>query len=383
LKCVRLKNKGGQGEVIQRLRPRASANPVLPLLHLEQLKGAKTPKLNKAERRRKKPEKEENMQSNQTYVGIDVSKSTLDVCILKDAPIFFSVPNGEDGIQTLIEKLKREDIRTIVVEPSGGYEKKVVYALLEKSMPVALVNPRKVRQFARALSIAAKTDRIDAQVLAEFGRKLNPQTFKLYGKGQEKLKELFRRREQVVRMLSNEKKRFRQTNNLLVRERIKRHIKFLEEEKGQLEREMDKVIQDESDFVRIAQVIKSVKGLGKITVFCLLSELPELGKVDSNSLSALVGVAPFNNDSGNRRGKRQIWGGRSIVREKLFIAMRCTIKHNNYFKNFFQSLIRRGKPFKVAIIACIRKLIVILNSLVRKGVMWDESVALRSAGVDV
>jgi len=320
----------------------------------------------------------------EVYAGIDVSKNTLDVCILKDTtPTFLSVSNDKTGIQALIRKLRKENLKVIVIEPSGGYEKQVVYALLQESMSVALVNPRKIRQFARALSIAAKTDRIDARVLAEFGKRLNPEIFKLHSKEQEELKELFRRREQVVRMISDEKKRYKQISNSLLKKKIKEHIKYLEEEKKQLEKEIENIIRSKEELKGISEIIKSIKGFGVVTAFCLLSELPELGNIDDRKLCALVGVAPFNNDSGNKKGKRQIWGGRSIIREKLFMAMKCAVKHNGYFKHLFNSLIARGKPFKVAIIACIRKLLVILNTLVGKGVMWDESIALRNAGVDI
>jgi transposase len=301
--------------------------------------------------------------TSQVYVGIDVSKDTLDVAMLVKKPIEQFV-NSKKGIAKLVRHMKQCKPKLIVVEATGGYEECVVLALFEAGLPVALVSPQRVRQYARAKGRLAKTDQLDAQILADFGKNIQPRLF--VGKSEEhkRLSALVSRRKQLNDMLQAEKNRLR-TSSLEVKHSLKRVIACLKAEMEELEEEIHQFLQAPEEFGEQEKLLRTAKSIGRVTAATLLADLPELGTLDRKQIAALVGVAPMNKDSGKKRGYRKTKGGRPEVRRALYMATLTGIRYNPVLKPQYDQLVKRGKEKKVAITACMRKMLTILNAMMR------------------
>jgi transposase len=306
-------------------------------------------------------------------VGIDVAKATLDVWVTGEAG-GWTVRNDEVGLAELTQQLQSRPVRLVVLEATGGYEYAAVVALSVAGMAVAVVNPRQARDFARATGQLAKTDRIDAQVLARFGRAIEPEARPLPSEETRELDHLVTRRRQVRDMLQAEKNR-RDLARGTVKGQIEAHIVWLEDQFATVEQELRTRIEASPLWCAKEDLLRSVPGVGPTVAFTLLAELPELGTLTGREISALVGVAPFARDSGTLRGKRVIWGGRASVRTSLYMAAVSASCHNPPLKAFYQRLLAAGKAKKLALIACLRKLLVILNAMVASGSPWDPNFA--------
>jgi transposase len=309
------------------------------------------------------------------YVGIDVSKATLDVAIF---PLgrHFVVSNDEVGIDELLGGL--EDLRPILVvlEASGGYERPVAAAIAASGIAVAVVNPRQTRDFARATGKLAKTDALDAKALARFAQAVRPEPRTLLEEEAREFQAILARRRQLIQMMTAEKNRLGGATSKAVARRIEAHLRWLEKELGRTERDLDEAIEGSPAFKENEALLRSVPGVGPVLCRTLMAELPELGSLPPKELSALVGVAPLNRDSGTLRGKRTVWGGRARVREALYMGALVASRYNPHIREFYERLVAAGKPKKVALVACMRKLLVILNALLRDRTPWRYPHAL-------
>ena len=304
------------------------------------------------------------------FVGIDVSKARLDVHpSLADQVSAYG--NDEEGIAQLLQALSSTSPRLIVLEATGGLERALVAALLAATLPVAVVNPRQVRDFAKASGRLAKTDRIDAQVLAHFARAIEPVQRALPDEAVQAFADQLTRRRQLVEMLAMEKTRLKQAPNKWVRQDIKKHIEWLENRLRASEDGLRRAVEDSPAWQAKRDLLGEVKGIGEVTVLTLIGALPELGRLDRKQIAALVGVAPFNRDSGTLRGKRTVWGGRAVVRQVLYMATLAAVRHNPVLKAFYVRLRGNGKVAKVALVACMRKLLTILNAMMRDRKPFD------------
>jgi transposase len=308
-----------------------------------------------------------------SVIGIDVGKEKLDVGVVdeKRGRVW---ANDEPGRTELSGWIVEQKASLVVVEASGGYEAAIVSELVSRGQAVALVNPTRVRAFARAEGILAKTDKIDAQVIARFGATMNPQANVRREQAQVELNQLVTRRRQLVLMLTAEKNRH-QTASPVIQAHIVSHITWLQTEIEALEQQISQAIAANPEWAETAQRVDSVPGIGFITAATLVADLPELGQLNRQKIAALVGVAPFNHDSGKQRGKRRIFGGRSSVRSVLYMATLSAIRHNPVIKAFYQRLGAKGKLKKVALTACMRKLLVILNTMVKTGQDWNPAIS--------
>lgn len=257
----------------------------------------------------------------------------------------------------------------VVVEATGGYQAALVASLALAKLPTAVVNPRQVRDFAKATGQLAKTDAIDADVLAHFGEALRPEPKRLLDEQTLALEALITRRRQVVEMITAEKNRLPQSHKSL-RAGIKSHINFLQRELQDIHRDLDGMLRQSPLWREQEDLLRTAKGVGRMTVATLFAELPELGKLDRKEIAALVGVAPMNRDSGAYRGKRRIWGGRASVRAALYMAALVATRHNPTIRAFYERLCAAGKPKKLALTACMRKLLTILNAMARTNTAW-------------
>lgn len=318
------------------------------------------------------------MENFDTFVGIDVSKKRWDVHLLPAAKSF-SLPADASGLKRLCEALAPVGCCLVVVEASGGFERRLAAELLEVGHHVARVNPRLVRDFARSLGRLAKTDKIDAQVLALFGQRMCPSPMEKKPENQEKLEELIARRRQLVQMQSTEKTRLHQVGKGTVRKSIGHMLDELRDEIDQIDAEIAELVEEHDDLNQRAAQLVSVPGIGKVVSRVLLAELPELGQLNRQEIAALAGLAPFNRDSGQFRGKRSIWGGRAGVRSALYMAAVTARRCNPVIRRFADRLAEKGKPFKVLITACMRKLLVILNTLLREGTTWNPQQLLATS----
>ena len=306
-------------------------------------------------------------------IGIDVGKEKLDVAITTEKEVRVW-SNDEAGRAELVEWVVAQEVSLVVVEASGGYEAAVVSELVERGQEVALVNPTRVRAFARAEGILAKTDKIDARVIARFGATMKPKVRARREKGQVQLNEQVTRRRQLVLILTAEKNRLH-TASAAMQAHITSHITWLQAEIEALEQQISQAIKANPAWAETAQRIESVPGIGFVTAATLVADLPELGHLNRQKIAALVGVAPFNHDSGKHRGKRRIFGGRTSVRSVLFMATLSATRHNPVIKAFYQRLLDKGKLKKVALTACMRKLLVIINTMVKFGQDWNPSIS--------
>ena len=304
------------------------------------------------------------------WVGVDVSKAWLDVAVT-DSTEVVRVRNDESGIRGLCLELQRNRPECILMEATGGYEQSLVRLLREHGLPVVVANPRQVHSFARAKGKLAKTDRIDAQTLASFGALFKPQPRQFKNESEAELSAMVRRRLQVVELLTMEKNRRRLTSSQVVRQSLDRTIASLKLELGELDKAIDELIASSEVMQARAKLYRSVPGIGPRITAVMLSELPELGLVNGKEIASLVGVAPFNCDSGLWRGKRSIWGGRRHVRNALYMGGLVATTHNPVLKRLYKRLLEAGKPKKVAIVACMRKLLTIINAMTAANTPWN------------
>ena len=306
---------------------------------------------------------EEEQMATSSHVGIDVSKDRLDVAVLGERQET-QVENSREGIARLVEQMQDLQPELIVVEATGGYQRSVVDALFHAGLCVAVVNPARVRQFAKACGLLAKTDKLDAQMLAVFGQRVQPKLYTGKSEAEKQLSALLVRRKQVEEMLKAEQNRLRTVFPSL-RSSLERMIAVLKEEKKRLDEEIRGLMNDQKAWQEQMEILESAPGVGPVTTATLLAELPELGKMDRKKIAALVGVAPMNYDSGKKRGYRKTKGGRGEVRSVLYMSTLVATRYNPVIQTQYQQLLKRGKLKKVALTACMRKFLTILNAMMR------------------
>ena len=309
------------------------------------------------------------MNASAKYVGIDVSKEQLDIAV-RPTGERWEVENDEAGIAQLVERLCSLDPVLIMLEATGGLEAPAAIALFAASLPLFVANPRQTRDFSKATGQLAKTDPLDADNLAHFAQVMPLEPQQLPDKETRDLKALVRRRHQVVKMLTAERNRY-PTASPQVNEAIERHIAYLVQERKALDAELEHRVQENASWREKADLLQSVPGVGATTAATFISCLPELGTLNRKAIAALVGVAPLNSDSGKYRGKRKVWGGRADVRAILYMATLTATRWNPRIRKFYEKLLDAGKPKKVALTACMRKLLVILNAMMNQGTFWD------------
>ena len=313
--------------------------------------------------------------SDSVFIGIDVSSQTLEVASSAQAKTW-QVSNDAHGIESLCSQLTVSGPALVVLEATGGYEFEAACALQAAGLPTAVVNPRMARDFARAMGALAKTDALDAHMLAAFARVLHQHPERerfvkpLADAQLQQLQALVLRRRQIVQMLTGERQRLR-ISHAAARPSIERVIEFLKQELGDSDTEVAAHVQHHH--AQLAQALTSVPGIGAASVAVLLAELPELGKLDRRRVAALVGVAPLNRDSGQMRGQRSIWGGRAQVRRTLYMATLTAVRYNPVLKPYYEHLLAAGKRKKVALVACMRKLLTMLNAIAKHGCTWNPN----------
>jgi transposase len=308
--------------------------------------------------------------SERKSIGIDVSKEHLDVA--SSTAEHWVHDNEEAGIEQLVARLCELAPQVIVLEASGGYEAAVVAALASAGLPVVVINPRHVRAFAKASGRLAKTDRIDALLLAEFGEKMKPTVYPLKDEQTRELQALLARRRELLTMLIAERQRLALAT-VAVRRDIKQHIQWLVKRLKDSDRGLDEALRASAVWHEREELFSAISGVGKQTILSICALLPELGQLDRRKLAALVGVAPFNCDSGTLRGRRRCWGGRAALRNVLYMATLSATRSNRVIGAFYERLVDSGKPKKVALTACMRKLLTILNAIARDRIPWDET----------
>jgi len=304
------------------------------------------------------------------FVGIDVSKSHLDVAVYPGGQ-HDRWDNDDSGIEKLIKFVKSLPVALIVMESTGGYESLAASMLSANALPVVVVNPRLVRSFAKSTGKLAKTDQIDAHSIAHFASAVRPEQRQLKDEHVQLLAALNTRRRQIINMLVAEKNRLH-TAPKANQKNIRQHIKWLEKNLQQIDTDIQKQIRKSPIWRKDDDILQSYKGIGPVSSTTLLSDLPELGKLDSKKITALVGLAPFNCDSGQYRGRRRIWGGRSHVRKTLYMAAKSAKRFNPQIKAFYDRLRDAGKPHKVAMTACMRKMLVTLNAMLKNKTYWSQ-----------
>jgi transposase len=313
--------------------------------------------------------------AQEIHVGIDVSKRTLDVRLLlgeeKGTPEgeSFVVANDHEGVGEILSRLEGRSPKLVVVEATGRYERLAATTLAAAGIPVAVVNPRQARDFAKAMGRLAKTDAIDAFVLARFARAMEPRASVIPDEEAIALQGILARRRQLIEMLVAENNRLKMAPKAL-QKRIRAHIEWLKKEISRTDADLDRAIEESATFKENEKLLRSVPGVGRVLSRTLLAELGELGEITHKRLCALVGVAPFNRDSGQRSGKREAWGGRAPVRATLYMGTLVATRFNPVIKEFYERLLSAGKPKKVALVACMRKLLSILNALMRDRAVW-------------
>lgn len=301
-------------------------------------------------------------------VGVDVGKANLDIA-LHPSGQFYTIPNTEAHIRRFVRILKNYSIERIVVEASGRYEQALVQACDQAGLPIIIVNPISVRRYAQAIGVLAKTDRIDAQVIAQYAATLKPEFKPIPDKTSQKIKDLLVRRSQLLEMSTMEKNRLQILPKPLHRS-IKSMLRMLQSQIETVTRQIEQEVAKVDQWRSKMEIMTSVPGVGKVLAYTFLSELPELGSLNRKEIAALVGVAPINRDSGKLNGKRRIRGGRHRVRTVMFMAMLSSIQCNPVFKRFYERLKAQGKIPKVALIACMRKMIVVLNTMIKNQESW-------------
>ena len=308
---------------------------------------------------------------SKSFIGIDVSKQELEVAA-HESDYQFRCPNKASAFGALIAELVSLRPALIVLEATGGLEIRVVSALHAAGLPVVVVNPRQVRDFAKALGQLAKTDRLDARVLAHFAAAIKPPLRPIKSKEEQELDSLTGRRAQLIEMLTDEKNRRASAASDTVRDKIKEHIDWLEEGIAELDKQLKALLENSAEWQAKDKILQSVPGIGPVTSFSVIADLPELGTLNRQKISKLVGVAPLNCDSGQQRGTRHIYGGRAQVRRALYMATLTALRWNPVIKEFYERLCANQKPFKVAITACMHKLLNIINVMVRDSTTWKS-----------
>jgi len=312
-------------------------------------------------------------QSTEHWIGIDVSKATLDVAVLPSGAQW-QLANRAAPIEALVEQLTALSPKRIVLEASGGFEALLVGALASAQLPVVVVNPRQVRDFARATGQLAKTDRIDAQVLAGFGEAIRPQLRPLPDATTRAVRALVSRRRQLQEMLTAEQNRLVsaavQDAPEPLREQLAEHIEWLRRQLANVDDDLRRQLQASPVWREREDLLRTIPGIGPVTSATLLSQLPELGQLDRKAIAKLVGLAPLNHDSGTLRGRRRVWGGRAAVRAVLYMAALVATRCNPTIRRFYVRLRANGKPAKVALVACAHKLLLLCNSVLRSATPW-------------
>lgn len=309
--------------------------------------------------------------SSAPVVGIDVSKDRLDVaCLPQTVQSARSFDNTSDGHAQIVAWLAAATPKLVVIEATGGYHRVLVAALIAAALPVVVVNPRQVRDFARAVGVLAKTDRIDALVLARFGERVQPTQRPLPDQEIQAMADLLTRRRQLVEHRTAESNRMGQAQHTKVRASIRAVLRVIEQQIETIDHEIDDRIKGSPVWQHKLELMQSVPGVGAITARTLLVSLPELGTISRQSIAALVGVAPLNRDSGTLRGRRTIWGGRAVVRTALYMAALVATRFNPVLREYYRRLVAAGKPKKLALIATLRKLLVTLNAILRTNQPW-------------
>lgn len=303
------------------------------------------------------------------FVGVDVAKGEL-VVALRPGAQSWTVGNDEVGIQELLRRLTPQRPALVVIEATGGYERSVVAALASAGMPLVVANPRQVRDFARSTGQLAKTDRIDAQILALFAERVRPEPRPLPDEATRTLDALLTRRRQILEMLTAERNRLEHALPA-VRRDLLQHIRWLERRLRDVDHDLDRTVQSSPVWRAKEDLLRSIPGVGPVTSRTLIGDLPELGTLNRKQIAALVGVAPMARDSGTLRGKRMVWGGRAPVRAALYMAALVASRRNPVIKAFYDRLVATGKPKKVALTACMRKMLTILNAMMKTNTHWQ------------
>jgi len=309
------------------------------------------------------------------FIGMDINKEQIDVA-MRGKKENWEFSNESDGIQELVSLMKQIRPTLIVVEASGGLEQSVVRALYLEKMPITIVNPTRIRAFARSIGQLAKTDPLDAKVISHFAQAVRPQVRPLRSAEEDHLDALVTRRRQIVQMLTAEKNR-RSTTHPELQTSLWDHIAWLKEEQKRLDEAIEAFIQEKAEWKEKAALLRSVPGVGPVTASTLLAELPELGTRNRKQIAALVGVAPINKDSGPKKGKRRVFGGRASVRRTLYMATLVATRSNPVIRTFYERLLASGKEKKVALTACMRKLLIILNAMIRSKKPWQPNFVFR------
>ena len=303
------------------------------------------------------------------YVGIDVSKAGLDVALLPSGE-YWHLENTPKGFADLVHRFRSLALDRIVVEATGEYEAKLVECLAKAGLPVCRVNPARVRRFAQGMNWLAKTDKIDARVLAQFGEKAQPRLLELPSEPEKRLAVLVKRRQQVLEMLVAEQNRLELAGKQVLAS-ITETIQFLQKQLADLDAQIQDQIDSDPDLQKKQELLKSVPGVGKVLSATLISHMPELGSCDRKEIAALGGLAPYSRDSGRYRGRRMIRGGRPFVRKVLYMATVASIRFNPIIRAMYARLVDAGKRVKVALVACMRKLLTILNAILRTHTPWQ------------
>lgn len=325
---------------------------------------------------RKGDRKERLLKLEKVYIGIDVSLAKLDMAVY-NSERFCSFFNDDEGIDKLVKYLHKISPELVVLEATGGLEMALAAALGAAKIPAVVINPGQIRNFARAMGKLAKTDKLDAKVIAHFAALVRPAPRPMPSEAVQELAAIMSRRRQISKMLVAEKNRLKVATKS-VKQRVRLHICWLEHELADIDAQIKKMIKSSPMWKEKIDLLRSVPGIGPVVSATLLSELPELGKLSGKEMAALVGVAPFNRDSGFMRGKRTIWGGRAPIRATLYMGTTTAIRHNAVIRTFYQRLLAAGKKKKVAIIACERKLLIILNAMMKKSIPWQPALSVNS-----
>ena len=312
----------------------------------------------------------QNSKSNKN-VGIDVGKSTLDIFIY-ELDLHWQCSNDANDIKTLVSKLARYKLKRIVIEATGGYERNIVYSLAERELPVIVVQPMKIRQFAKAQGVLAKTDKIDSRVISQFGAILQPEPRPIQTLEVRHFRDLLARKRQLMEARTQELNRSHKATATMCRSHT-RSLKFLDKEIAWVDTQLEKHVSSISEWKRTAEILFSAPGVGPAVAHTILGELPEIGQLSNKKIAALCGLAPYNKDSGNMKGKRRIRGGRAPIRTVLFMAMLSAVQHNPVMKKFYKKLVDQGKHKKVALTACMRKMMIILNTMVATNTEWKSA----------
>jgi transposase len=308
----------------------------------------------------------------QTFIGIDVAKDQLDVHVFPSDDAF-AVARDSEGLAALIERLRPLDPHLVVLEATGGFELTVAAALVSAAIPLAVVNPRQIRDFARATGQLAKTDALDAKVIARFAAKVQPEARPVPDEQARALGELVARRRQVIEMMTAERNRRRQLISRRLLKSVDRLLAVLQKELTELDHDIGEGIRGTPAWRERDELLRSVPGVGDVVARTLIADLPELGRLDRKQIAALVGIAPINRDSGKMRGKRTTWGGRAKVRSVLYMAALVASRRNPVLAAFYRRLVAAGKPKKLALTAVMRKLLTILIAMVRNKTRWQTA----------